>query len=57
MMLFLGLLFLFAAGFIGVVFLEAASLPKLKLLVSKDGKPDPSLPSESNQQSTHNRLQ
>ncbi len=49
-LLFLGL------GFIGVVFIEAASLPNLKLLVDKDSKPDPSLPSESNKESAHNRL-
>ena len=57
MMLFLGQLFLFAAGFIAVVFLEAASLPRLNLPVSNDSKPNPDLSSESQQQSTHNRLQ
>ena len=55
-MILLLLLFLFAAGFVGVVFLEAAALPKLKLLVSKDGKPDPSLPREGNQESPKNGL-
>ena len=48
---------LFAAGFIAVVFLEAASLPSLKLLVSDDSKPNPDLSSKGDQESTHNRLQ
>ena len=54
-MILLLLLFLFAAGFIAVVFLEAASLPRLKLFVSDDSKPNPDLSSEGDHKGPHNR--